>query len=116
MFGISMAVILPMFLLVIYTTRLSIAKFLIRMEKRILDWKWFHKIRWERKKKILRKQWEEKDGDYASSSGITENKERAKKRVPFWRKGEWNLGWLMFDIFFIYIGSLSLLEHQNFHF
>ena len=87
MFGISMAVILPMFLLVIYTTRLSIAKFLIRMEKRILDWKWFHKIRWERKKKILRKQWEEKDGDYASSSGITENKERAKKRVPFWRKG-----------------------------
>jgi hypothetical protein len=32
------------------------------------------------------------------------------------RRYEWNLGWLMFDIFFIYIGSLSLLEHQNFHF
>lgn len=36
---------------------------------------------------MLRKQWEEKDGDYASSSGVTEDKEQVKKRVPFWRKG-----------------------------
>jgi len=86
MFGISMAVILPMFLLVIYTTRLSIAKVIMRMEKRISDWKWFHEIRWQRKKKMLRKQWEENDGDYASSSGVAEEKEQAKKRVPFWRK------------------------------
>ncbi len=51
-----------------------------------MGWKWFHKIRWQRKRKIWRKQWEEKDGDYASSSGASEDKEQAKKRVPFWRK------------------------------
>jgi hypothetical protein len=87
MFGISLAVILPMIALVIYTTRLSIAKVIIRVEKRIMDWKWFHRIRWQRKKKIWRRHWEEKDGDYASSSGAAEDKEQAKKRVPFWRKG-----------------------------
>jgi hypothetical protein len=86
MFVISIAVILPMFLLVIYTTRLSIAKVIMRLEKRILDWKWFHNIRWQRKQKMWRKQWEEKDGDYASSSGVAEDKEQVKKRVPFWRK------------------------------
>jgi hypothetical protein len=87
MFVISIAVILPMFLLVIYTTRLSIAKVIMRLEKRILDWKWFHNIRSQRKRKMWRKQREEKDGDYASSSGVAEDKEQAKKRVPFWRKG-----------------------------
>jgi hypothetical protein len=45
MFGISIAIIFPMVLLVIYTTRLSIAQVIIRLEKRVVNWKWFHKIR-----------------------------------------------------------------------
>jgi len=28
---------------------------------------------------------EEKEGDYASSSGFSTDKEQAEKRVPFWR-------------------------------
>jgi predicted tellurium resistance membrane protein TerC len=86
MFGISIAIIFPMVLLVIYTTRLSITKVIVRLEKRIVNWKWFHKIRWERQKKDMKKRWEENDGDYASSSGVAEEKEQAKKRVPFWRR------------------------------
>jgi len=34
----------------------------------------------------MKKRWEEKDCDYASSSGVAEEKEQAKKRVPFWRR------------------------------
>jgi predicted tellurium resistance membrane protein TerC len=86
MFGISIAIIFPMVLLVIYTTRLSITKVIIRLKKRVVSWKWFHMIRWERQRKEMKRQWEEKDGDYASSSGFVEEKEQAKKRVPFWRR------------------------------
>ena len=86
MFGISLAIIFPMVLLVIYTTRLSITKVIVRLETRIVNWKWFHKIRWERQRKDMKKRWEEKDCDYASSSGVAEEKEQAKKRVPFWRR------------------------------
>jgi hypothetical protein len=86
MFGISVAVIFPMALLVIYTTRNSIKKVIMRLEQRIFNWKWFHDYRWERQRKVLKKQWEEKDGDYSSSSGITDEKEQAQKRVPFWRR------------------------------
>lgn len=85
MFGISVAIIFPMVLLVIYTTRVSITKVLRRLEKRVASWKWFHKLQWERQKRDLKKQLEEKEGDYASSSGVSTEKEQAEKRVPFWR-------------------------------
>lgn len=85
MFGISVAIIFPMVLLVIYTTRVSIAKVLRRLEKRVGIWKWFHDLKLERKKRDLKKQWEEKEGDYASSSGFSTEKEQAENRVPFWR-------------------------------
>jgi hypothetical protein len=86
MFGISIAIIFPMVLLVIYTTRVSIAKVLGRLEKRIMNWKWFHNLGRERQKRDLKRHSEEKDGDYASSSGISAEKEQAEKRVPFWRR------------------------------
>jgi hypothetical protein len=86
MFGISAAVIFPMLLLVVYTTRLSIAKVIMRLEKRIVNWKWFHNLRWERQQKEIIRQWEEKEGDYASSSGVTDEKEQAEQRIPFWRR------------------------------
>ena len=85
MFGISAAIIFPLMLLVIYTTRVSIAKVLGRLENRVVSWKWFHKLHRERQKRELKKQLEEKEGDYASSSGFSTEKEQAEKRVPLWR-------------------------------
>jgi hypothetical protein len=86
MFGISLAIILPMVLLVIYTTRHSIAKIPIRLGKRVVNCNWLVEIRRERQKRNFKRQLEEKDKYYASSSGFFSKKEQAEKRVPFWRK------------------------------
>ena len=87
MFGLSIAIIFPMVLLVIYTTRVSIAKVVLRMEKRLFGWKWWNNLAWQRKRQGWVRRSEDKDGEYASSSGVEEEKEEALKRVPFWRRG-----------------------------
>ena len=85
MFGLSIAIIFPMVLLVIYTTRVSIAKVVLRMEKRVFSWQWWNNLGWQRTKQGWMRKSEE-NGEYASSSGVEEEKEEALKRVPFWRR------------------------------
>jgi hypothetical protein len=107
MFGISVAVIVPLLGLVIYTTRLAIMKLLKRNQEKAGSKKWTSELKWGWKKKAWRDKWEggreamsasstAEIGDMGKEAVMvtdTENvKENGNKRWP-WRnrKGKDNV-------------------------
>ena len=77
MFGISVAVIVPLLGLVIYTTRLAIMKLLKRNQKKADNRKWANKLRWRWKKKAWRDKWEGgREAMSASSAAEVGNMEK----------------------------------------
>ncbi|KAH6723387.1 hypothetical protein BKA61DRAFT_10492 [Leptodontidium sp. MPI-SDFR-AT-0119] len=85
MFVVSIAVIVPLIGLVVYTTRLAIAKVFLRLEQRIATWKWFHPITWERLKETLKKRWEGYDGENVSSDTEVPQTKLEVSRLRFWK-------------------------------
>jgi hypothetical protein len=86
MFVVSIAVIVPLIGLVVYTTRRAIWKVIWRVEQSLMDHSWFGGLRWERKKKPLRKKWEEREGEGFSSVADMDEKGFERRKVGFWRK------------------------------
>jgi len=87
MFIVSVTVIVPLIGLVIYTTRLTITKLIIRLNKRIVNLKFWHqmkrdrrKVKWEKKKR------EANDVDSLSTAADVTDVRPIRKRKPFWRK------------------------------
>ncbi|KAH7354813.1 hypothetical protein BKA65DRAFT_229070 [Rhexocercosporidium sp. MPI-PUGE-AT-0058] len=85
MFVVSIAVIVPLMGLVVYTTRLAIAKVLLRVEQRIVSRKWFHQIMWQRRKETLTNKWEDDDGENASSDTEVPQTEPGVSKLKFWK-------------------------------
>lgn len=85
MFVVSIAVIVPLIGLVVYTTRLAIAKVFLRLEQRIATWKWFHPTTWERLKETLKKRWEGYDGENVSSDTEVPQTKLEVSRLRFWK-------------------------------
>jgi hypothetical protein len=83
MFVVSIAVIVPLIGLVVYTTRRAIWKVIWRVEQSLMDHSWFGRLRRGRKKKPLRKQWE---GEGFSSVADMDEKGFERRKVGFWRK------------------------------
>jgi len=105
MFGISVAVIVPLLSLVIYTTRLAIMNLLKRNQKKAGSKKWTSELKWGWKKKAWRDKWEGgREAMSASSTAEigdmgkgkeavmvtdTENvKENENKRWSWWTRKE----------------------------
>jgi hypothetical protein len=84
MFVVSIAVIVPLIGLVVYTTRRAIGKVIWRIEQSLMNERWFHKLRWERKKKLFKRKWEEREG-VSSMVGMNE-KGVGRTRFGFLRR------------------------------
>jgi hypothetical protein len=85
MFVVSIAVIVPLIGLVVYTTRRAIRKVVWRVEQSLMNHSWFGRLRWERKKKLLRKKWEEREGEGVSSVADMDEKRFERRKVGLWR-------------------------------
>jgi hypothetical protein len=86
MFVVSIAVIVPLIGLVVYTTRRAIGKVIWRLDQNLMNHRWFGRLRWERKKKILKRKWEEREGEGVSSVADMDEKGFERRKVGFWRK------------------------------
>jgi hypothetical protein len=86
MFVVSIAVIVPLIGLVVYTTRRAIWKVIWRLDQSLMNHSWFGRLRWERKKKLLRKKVEEWEGEGVSSVADMDEKGFERRKVGFWRK------------------------------
>jgi hypothetical protein len=88
MFVVSIAVIVPLIGLVVYTTRRAIGKVIWRLDQSLMNHSWFRRLRWERKKKLLRRKWEEREGEGVSSVADMDEKGFGfeRRKVGFWRK------------------------------
>lgn len=90
MFVVSIAVIVPLIGLVVYTTRLAIGKVFTRLNQRIETRKWFHQVTWQRRRQAFQKRWEGDDGENASSvtevpRSETEGTEKSTLKLKFWK-------------------------------
>lgn len=86
MFVVSIAVIVPLIGLVVYTTRRAIGKVIWRLDQSLMNHSWFGRLRWERKKKLLKRKWEEREGEGVSSVADMDEKGFERRKVGFWRK------------------------------
>lgn len=86
MFVVSIAVIVPLIGLVVYTTRRAIAKVIRRLDQSLINHRWLGRQRWERKKKNLRKKVDEWEGEGFSSVADMDEKGSEKRKLGFWRK------------------------------
>lgn len=89
MFVVSIAVIVPLLGLVVYTTRRAIGKVLLRLEQSIATWKWFPKFRWQRGRQMPMKECEEDDNDGDSDASVTDiEHEKRLSKLRFWKAGK----------------------------
>ncbi|PVH87563.1 hypothetical protein DL98DRAFT_649198 [Cadophora sp. DSE1049] len=90
MFVVSIAVIVPLMGLVVYTTRHAIGKVAKRIHQRIRTRTWFQQITWQRRVQTFGKKWEGDDGENASSvtevpQSEPEEIEKSGLRLKFWK-------------------------------
>ena len=88
MFVLSIAVIIPLIGLVVYTTRRAIVKVLWRLDQSLMNLSGHGRLRWERKKKLLRKKVDEWEGEGVSSVADIDEKGSGfeGRKMGFWRK------------------------------
>jgi hypothetical protein len=96
MFGVSVAVIVPLLGLVIYTTRLSIMKLFKRNQLKAGSKKWTSELKWRWKKKAWRDKWEG-GREAMSASSTAEIGDMGKEAVMVTDtenvKENWNKRW-----------------------
>ena len=86
MFGISLAIIVPLLSIVVYTTRLAISKVLWRLDNKFSELRWYRRMRWKRRKNNWKRWWAGDTKEGKVESGImASNGEK--------RKGGWGISW-----------------------
>ena len=83
---VSIAVIVPLIGLVVYTTRRALGKVIWRLDQSLMNHSWFGMQRLEGKTKLLRRKWEEREGEGVSSVADIDEKGFERRKVGFWRK------------------------------
>jgi hypothetical protein len=88
MFGISIAIIIPLLSIVVYTTRLAIGKVLWRLDIRFDNKKWASRMKWKRRKRNWRRWWVgwERDGRTASTDDVALVEKGNGRRFWGWPK------------------------------
>jgi hypothetical protein len=84
MFAVSLSVIVPLLGLVIYTTRLTIGKLTLRLEKRLVNRRLLQGMKWNRKKKELKEKWDETGMGSVSSTADRADVDHKNRKAGLW--------------------------------